>query len=179
MDTLQERMEFLYSLSEKRISEVELSSVGVVLRDALGELVATGRTVSMEGVKGAPDWYVFETECWNLFEKLRSFLQQNRQLRGRNELLDVLASVAADRQFGKVRQNLVLMLAEFGKDSYASVIGKLLYDNEVFGHAIKALIRGKIKGYSSEVSDILNRTKLGWIRSAAKKYLSSVGQQVA
>jgi len=176
MDTLQERMEFLYSLSEKRFSEVELSVVGKVLRDALGELVATGQAVSMEGVRGAPDWYVFETECWNLFEKIRSFLRQNRQLRGQNELLDVLASIAADRQFGKGRQNLVLMLAEFGKDSYASVIGKLLSDNEVLGHAIKALIRGKIQGYSSDVSEILNQTKIGWIRSAAKKYLSSVGQ---
>jgi hypothetical protein len=176
MDTLQERMDFLYSISDKRITEVEVGTVGKAFRDALVELVATGQAVSMEGVNGAPDWYVFETECWNLSETIRKFLRRNRELRGQNELLDVFASVAADRRFGKGRQNLVLMLAEFGKDAYARVIGQLLSDNEVLGHAIKALIRGKIQGYSSEVSEILNRTKIGWIRSAAKKYLSTVGQ---
>jgi hypothetical protein len=64
------------------------------------------------------------------------------------------------------------MLGEFGRGEYASVLGGLLNDADVYGHAIKALNRSKVLGYENQVSAILKTEKHGWIRSAARKYLS-------
>lgn len=127
--------------------------------------------ISMNGVQGAPDWKGYETDLWRLSEELREFFRNNRKLRGKNAFLDAIVRIASDSRFGKGRQNFVLILGEFGKGEYGDVLGKLLSDVDVYGHALKGLIRGKTLGYERSVAAILEKEKLGWIRSAAKKYL--------
>lgn len=89
-----------------------------------------------------------------------------------NPLSDALAPLAENVSLGKGRQNIVLLLGEFGRGEYRAVLGKLLGDSDVYGHVIKALNRGRIEGYQKQIVEILESEKIGWIRDAARKYLS-------
>jgi hypothetical protein len=169
---MQQRNQFLSSLKDRFLKDVNLEEAAAVLEDLAHEMVLTRRHLSMKGVRGAPDWVAFETELWQVSESLREFFRNNRELRGRSPLLDAVGRLAENPRFGKGRQNLVLMLGEFGRGEYGATLGKLLSDTDVYGHAIKALNQGKVLGYRDRVTAILATEKHGWIRSAAKKYLS-------
>lgn len=127
--------------------------------------------VSMKGVRGAPDWLGYESAIWELSEQVRRFLRKHKKLRGKNPILDQVACLAANKKYGKGRQNLVLLLGEYGQDSYGQTLGALLDDDDVYGHAIKALVRANIPGYSEKVSQVLAIEKTSWIKASAKKYL--------
>jgi hypothetical protein len=128
--------------------------------------------VEMRGELGAPDWMGFELRIWQLGESLRLFLKRKKRWRGRGPLLDAVAKLFADRAFGKGRQTLALLLGDFGKGDYGDVLGRGLDDNQVWGHAIKALTKAKIAGFAAEVAGV-QAQESGWIRSAARKYLQS------
>lgn len=166
------KWEFIAQLNNQLSKDVDLKRVGEIVEELGAELVKTRREVSMRGARGAADWYGFETELWKISEALRSFYRMNRNLRGVNPLSDALARLAQDVNLGKGRQNLVIMLGEFGRGEYQSVLGRLLCDSEVYGHAIKALNRGRVKGYHEQIAKILESEKRGWIKAAARKYLS-------
>lgn len=139
--------------------------------------LATGTHLSMQGVRGAPDWYGFETAVWQLSEGMRKVLRKNKKVRGKSDLLETFARIATDKRFGKGRQPLVLMLGDFGRQMYSSIIAQLLEDEDVYGHAIKALLRDKAFEYSTQVTEIYESTKVGWIRATAKRYLTKLAQE--
>jgi len=129
--------------------------------------------ISMKGVAGAPDWKGYETGIWKLSEKVRALLKKRLDVRGKQPLLDVVAELAQTKRYGKGRQNLVLLLGEYGKEVYGDVLGRLLSDDEVYGHALKALQRARIGGFADRAREIAARERTGWIRTAARKYGSS------
>ncbi len=139
-----------------------------------GEYLAHERAVSMHGVGGAPDWCGFETRTWELGELLRGYLKLRRDLRGKGPVLDSVASLSGRRELGKGRQSLVLLLGDYGGSAYAETLGALLSDPAVRGHVLKALVKAKIPGYRGAVEEI-ERSEQGWIRQAARKYLTTVG----
>lgn len=169
---VRQKWESVVSLTGKAAANVDLQEAATVLEELGLELVTTRRHIAMNGVRGAPDWLACEFDLWQLSEHIREFLRKNRTVRGRNPLLDALARIARDPRYGKGRQNVVLMLGQFGRGEYGELLGELLNDPDVYGHAIKALKRGKLFGYSDRVSAILETEKRGWIRNAAKEYLS-------
>ncbi len=128
--------------------------------------------LSMRGVGGAADWLGYESALWQLGESVRSLLKAKPNFRGENALLDVVAQIALDARLGKGRQNFTLLLGEYGGSAYGKILGRLLDDPEVSGHAVKALARSRTLGYAKRVEAVLSKTKVGWIRSAARKYLS-------
>ena len=134
----------------------------------------TGGEIEMLGVRGAPDWLAYELRLWELSEVIRTYLKLRRGIRGRCALLDVVTEIVTDARYGKGRQNFVLVLAEYGAGPYLHVIGGLLDDPEVCGHAVKGLTKLKEPGYAEKVESILSDSKVAWIRAAARKYLKSV-----
>jgi hypothetical protein len=128
--------------------------------------------VGMRGELGAPDWSTYELKIWELGESLRHFLKRKRW-RGQGELLDAVARVLMSRNFGKGRQTFALLLGECGNKEYGAVLGGVLDDPEVYGHAVKALRTAKIAGYAEPVRRVLSKEQ-GWIRKAAKRYLKDV-----
>lgn len=128
--------------------------------------------LGMKGELGAADWSASELQIWELGESLRPYLKR-RQWRGQGPLLDSVARVAMTREFGKGRQTHVLLLGDFGNRDYGAVLGALVDDAEVCGHAIKALRSARIGGYANQVRDVLSREQ-GWIRKAARRYLKDV-----
>jgi len=130
--------------------------------------------VEMLGVRGAADWYGYEMRIWELSEAIREYLKKKRTLRGQCGVLDAIADVVKESRFGKGRQNCVLILAQYGGPLYASTIAWALDDPEIMGHAVKALAKLREPGYSERIEGILEHSRVGWIRTAARNYLRSV-----
>lgn len=130
-------------------------------------------TVYMKGVDGAPDWLEYEHKIWQLGESLRGVFKAKRW-KNNAELLRAVSTILKNENFGKGRQTFALLLGEYGDEQYGQILGGLLSDVEVNGHCIKALNKAKIKGYNAPVEEVYNKSS-GWIRSAAKKYLSVKG----
>lgn len=140
---------------------------------ALAEFWRTHFTSNyMDGVDGAPDWLEFEHRLWQLGETLRKVIKV-KKWKGKNALLDTIAEILCDPKFGKGRQTFALLLGDFGGREYGQSLGAVLNDSEVNGHSIKALCKAKINGYRIPVQAVLDSSK-GWVRTAAKKYLSTV-----
>jgi hypothetical protein len=156
--------------------EADVVDVATALRVLSENDFEVRKNVSMGGIKGAPDWAGYETSLWTLGEHIRPWLKKRRDLRGRNALLDAINEIVVNPKFGKGRQNLILLLGDYGDKSYGMSIAGLLSDSDVLGHAIKALTKLGINGLDDVVSAIMRDTTHGWIRTASKKYLQKVGR---
>jgi hypothetical protein len=154
-----------------RPEDVDASAVAEMLIVLANHLYSTRKGISMKGIKGSPDWLGYETGLWKISEDIRQWLKKRKDLRGANPVLDACGKVVADARFGKGRQNLCLILGELGHTAYSEVLGALLSDDDVSGHAVKALLQAKATGYHNEVEDVLKTTNKPWIKSLAKKYL--------
>ena len=146
------------------------------LQELPRKLYETRKSISMRGVRDAPDWLGYETAIWKLSENLREYLKAHRKLRGKNIVLDAVARIVTTREYGKGRQNFVLILGAYGGDPYGRIIANLLNDPEVYGHAIKALTNAKVSGLDEEIAEILLTEKVAWIRAAGKRYLERVSK---
>ena len=136
----------------------------------------TEGATGMQGVKGAPDWLGYEMRLWELSEVIRVYLGRNRLMRGKCQVLDAVARIASNREYGKGRQNFVLLLAQYGGNGYSDVLGDLLDDTDVHGHAIKGLTKLKGHGHVGKIESILSDSEVGWIRAAARNYLRHARQ---
>lgn len=116
------------------------------------------------------DWYSYEYEIWAMGEKLRHLLVINNKWRGKCELLDTVAKIVQIKDYGKGREPFVLILGSYGKGKYNDELGRLINDEEIIGHVIDSLYKGKAKGYETKIFQIFN-TKKGWIKKVAQKYI--------
>jgi hypothetical protein len=154
----------------------DVVDVAMALRVLSEHYFQVRKGLSMRGVDGAPDWEGYESALWKLSENIRPWLHKRRDLRGRNALMDAICGIVVNSQFGKGRQNFILLLGTYGDRSYGASITGLLSESDVCGHAIQALTKLKIGGLDDAVSIIMRDTKYGWIRAAGKKYLQKVGR---
>jgi hypothetical protein len=142
------------------------------LRVLPGHYFQTRGDVYMQAVRGAADWLGYESLLWELSELIRGWLKAKEIPAGRNVVLDAVAAIVLDRRLGKGRQNFVLILGERGGGDYGEVVGQVLDDADVSGHAVKALVRSRTPGYEAAVEKLVSDAKAAWIRSAARKYLA-------
>jgi len=149
------------------ITQIELAKL---IKDYCRHCRSNHSELYMEGVDDAPPWKRYEHEIWMLGESLRNFFKSRRKWRGKSILFDVIAEVLMDKNFGKGRQTFALLLGNYCRDEYANELGICLQDKEVYGHALKALTKNKIVGFSREAKRIIETDK-GWIKRTANKYL--------
>lgn len=88
-------------------------------------------------------------------------------------VLNDLIELAKDRRYGADRQMLVLALARVPDERSIDVLVELLNDDEVAGHAAKALGRLKPKNVRPAVERLLDHPKT-WVRTEAKKTLAKL-----
>ena len=124
----------------------------------------------MRAVAGGPVWRGYETKIWELGEVIRAILKKHKALRHR-AVTDAVSQVVGEGDFGKGRQSFALLLGDFGDESHRKVLGCALTDDEIAGHALKSILKLCLDGFESEVRQLYDRSRLGWIRSAAKRYL--------
>lgn len=165
-DTLEILQRAPKDVSAERVVEA-LQALPIHYREAEEE-------TEMLGVRGAPDWHGYEMRLWELSEVIRVYLRRKRGLRGKCEVLDTIAKITSDAQYGKGRQNFVLLLSRYGGQEYSDLIGGLLDDDDVSGHAVKGLTKLKKPGYAGKIESILSHSKVAWIKAEARKYLRNV-----
>ena len=152
------------SIHNENIVALAVSTLCPYWTDAL-------QSIGMKGELGAPDWRRYELKIWELGESLRLYLKKQKSWRGPSTLFDAIAQVMGTKVYGKGRQTFALLLGDFGGSSYSRDLGRAIEDPEVVGHAIKALTKLRAAGYELEVRKAMSIYS-GWIRAAAKKYLS-------
>lgn len=156
---------------------VDLSDADAAAQSILGrcaDWASTMRGVSMRGTLGAPDWLAYEMRIWTLGETLRQLMKKDKRWRGVTAILEAAAKVVRCAEFGKGRQTFVLLLGDYGDKSYSSVLGDCLRDAETRGHALKSLTKLGAEGFDMHARRIALEDS-GWIRTAAKRYLSVAG----
>jgi len=164
-------------LGLKPAKEIDPAALADATKIVAEHYLEVRRVRSKRGVDGAPDWLGFETDIWQLSEEIREFLLSRRDLRGSNAFMDVIAEFACDRRYKKGRQNFILVLGSYGDGSYADELASQLNDTDVAGHVVEALTRMKATGYTEAVRNVLESTKYGWIKTAAKRYIATFAQQ--
>lgn len=168
---IDEAVEIGSRMSQAGNKDLTIAEVSEAIALLAEHYYATRKGISMSGVGGAPDWYGYETALWKLSEAIRGFLKGRRDIKGNNELLDKISVIAEEKRFGKGRQNFVLIIGDFGGKEYSNGLKSLLNDPEVYGYAINALTKLKVTDCSNEIEKVLQETKTGWIKTAAKNYL--------
>lgn len=145
----------------------------IALTEAIRLLVDSWRKnlikVSMNGVMGAPDWLGYELKIWKMGEVLRH-LYRFRRWKGKDVLLDQVANLIKNRDYGKGRQTLALLLGDFGGKYYSDDLIELLDDRDICGHVIKAIKKARIRGMSEKVRHIAENSG-GWVKRAAQNYI--------
>ena len=94
-----------------------------------------------------------------------------------NSIADEILSIVADRSNGMARQMFVLALGKLQHPLAVSVLVDLLKDDEVAGHAVKAL--GSLKAVEAKgaLEDMLKHPK-DWIRKEAASALSRIANSI-
>lgn len=168
---MRQNQAYINGLKKISPNEIDPQKIGEIFEELAYYYLETKKGLSMKGEKGAPDWFGYETALWKISEMVRPIFRKKKNLRGKNPVLDSFEKLSKDRRFKKGRQNIVLMLGEYGKGEYIDALGALLHDKDVYGHSIKALTRSKAPGFKEIVLEILSEEKVGWIKTAAKKYI--------
>jgi hypothetical protein len=123
----------------------------------------------------APQWYPFELRAWEIGENIRSLLKANKKLRSNDELLSAIAAVIDCENLRRGRQSFFFSLEFVKAQKYAPRVATHLSDSDVRGHALKALLKMRVPGYSEVVRALLNDEQL-WIRRLARKYIERYGE---
>jgi len=119
---------------------------------------------------GAPDWYPFEHEAWQVGEKIRQALVDKPSLRKDREIIHKVLQVSLCRNLRRGRQSFVMLLGFVGAEPFAEELVPYLQDEDVNGHVLDTLLKMKARGFAAEVSP-LSKAHETWIRKLAKKYL--------
>jgi hypothetical protein len=159
-----------------RLTEAQAAELGRRLVSYATERTKVRRGVSMRGGEGRPDWLGFEMDLWDLSEQVRSLFRKNKKLRGPVEPLLSIGHIVEQEQFGKGRQNFVLLLGEFGGSHFVKPLEVAAEDPDLVGHALKAATKARVS--SAAITRVANKLATergkGWIRTAAKQYLEKV-----
>jgi HEAT repeat protein len=88
-----------------------------------------------------------------------------------DSVFDDLVRLVEDRTFGKARQMVVLGLGRSKRPEAVSVLIGLLDDEDVSGHAVKALAKLGVEEARPALERMVNDPR-AWVRNEAKKALS-------
>lgn len=92
-----------------------------------------------------------------------------------DSVLDDLLDLVKDKRHGKAREMLTLALCNMSDPRVTDVLVELLDDDEVVGHALKALRRLKAKKGINKI-ERLTKHKETWVSNEAKRTLAQISK---
>jgi hypothetical protein len=90
-----------------------------------------------------------------------------------DELADEMIKLATDRRYGRAREMVVLGLGKLKDPRVTDVLIGLLADEEVVGHAVKAVGKSRATTARSRIEPLLDHPN-AWIRKEAQKALARI-----
>lgn len=121
-----------------------------------------------------PEWHSFELFVWKSGEDIRVLLQKSPKLRSDLEIQQSILSICENQNAKRGRQSFVLLLGSPKCASLASSVVELVSDNDICGHAISALLKMKVPGYSNQIEPFASH-EVAWIKNKAKSYIQKYG----
>lgn len=129
---------------------------------------------SPELLAGAPAWYPFELQAWQIGESIRQVLARNRKLRADPGVQSMLLRVIHQRNLRRGRQSFVFGLGYKCAQPHAPHIVAFLKDPDIQGQVLDSLIKMRASGFTDQVTPLLEARYM-WIRALARKYLRMLG----
>ena len=121
-----------------------------------------------------PEKMAFETEIWIVGESIRQGIIYEKKNKTNNyiKVLDDIIEIINTTKYKSGRESFVMLLSFYKNNKIVNeTLKKLLNEKELYGFAIKELIKIKEYGYINEIVEIYNNEKKGWIKQIAKKYI--------
>ena len=118
-----------------------------------------------------PAWHSYEGEIWQKGEEIRQLLCEHKNLRKDKELLQLILSIALNRNAKRGRQSFIMLLWYKHCAEYADLLIKQIDDDFVRGYIIEGLNKMKAGQFVPLVRPY-QTDKLTWIRNQAKKYIN-------
>ena len=115
------------------------------------------------------EWRAHEFRIRKLGEDIRQLLAQSKVLRKDTDLQGNYMKVIKNRDGGRGRQSLVLLLGYKSCHSFANSLSKELDDPDIYGHVIDTLLKMRADGFWREIEPFASH-KITWIRNKAKRY---------
>ena len=125
--------------------------------------------------KDVPQWHKFEYEIWDLGEKVKQLLVRDPLLRKDQDIEKGILDVAMNSKAKRGRQSFVLLLGSVKHAHLAKNIVTTLFDENVNGHVIDALLKMRAGNYVEKVKPFTS-SDVTWIRNKAKKYCERYGR---
>lgn len=116
------------------------------------------------------DWHAFENDIWQIGEQIRQIYLNHKSLRKDHELMREIVDFCKDKRAERGRQSFLFSISNIHCKSFSSEIAELLTDEDVYGHALDALLKMRADGFIDEVEPLAN-SKHTWIKKLARKYL--------
>jgi hypothetical protein len=132
-------------------------------------------TLPVSPLFGAPEWYSFEHEAWDLGECVRQAFSANRRLKRERAVLERVVGVATCRNLRRGRQSFVMALGFVDARDCAPELAPYLSDLDVKGQVVSTLLLMRAPGFATDVVPLLDSDKT-WIRNLARRYLERFPQ---
>jgi len=123
----------------------------------------------------APNWLEFESLTWELGEKLRQALLENKKWKKSEPIHKACIDIVLDAELKHGRQPYLELIGKYGGENAKRAILGCLDDDAVRGHAVEAARLAGVTEAVDRIRDILANEKRAWIRKEAKKYLAKHG----
>jgi hypothetical protein len=120
-------------------------------------------------LRGAPDWYPFEHQAWEIGERIRQSLQRRPRFKRDALVREAIMKVVACRHLRRGRQSFVMALGFAAAHPDAAQLALFLADPDIHGQVVDTLLRMRAGQFVSLVAP-LRASKYSWIRRLAKRY---------
>jgi len=124
--------------------------------------------------KGTPAWHDYERKIWQLGERIRQILLQNKKLRTDSDIQQGILSICINKNSKRGRQSFITLLGNVKCAAYSKEIASQLSDEFVDGQVIETLYKMRVGNYALDIIPYCAHKK-AWIRNLAKRYFSRYG----
>lgn len=130
----------------------------------------------MEGFPDVPNWHKYESEIWEIGDKIRQIIYDKKSLRKDKEINDLIMEVCMDKKSKRGRQSFILLLGYKHLSGYAPQLITMINDKFVDGQIIDTIYKMQAIGYEKDIEPFTTE-KLTWVKKKAIKYMGKYGTQ--
>lgn len=120
----------------------------------------------------------FEREIWMIGSEIIENIRKTKKKVFTDILLQELLKIINQYKYGRGRESFVILLHYFKNNEIVeNSLAKLLEDDLLYAFAIGELTKLKLFTYTDRVQEILQKEKISWRKTEAKRYIEKSKNQ--
>lgn len=120
----------------------------------------------------------FEREIWMIGSEIIGNIRKTKKKVFTDILLQELLKIINQYKYGRGRESFVMLLHHFKNNAIVeNSLAKLLEDDLLYAFAIGELTKLKLFTYTDRVQEILQKEKISWRKTEAKRYIEKSKNQ--